>query len=94
MTANTLNRVVESAVEHNTPVLLVSTKSHVEIVSQILGIGTDLKLMELSQRVSKVEKAPIYLACGITSIEDMCEYIHSMTEKFHIREVYIDEMVL
>lgn len=95
MDTEKLMNIADKAIENKTHILIVSAKSDVKIVSQIIGYDQNTKInKELTQRVSKLEKAPIYIVSGVTSEEDMRERIHAMIEKYPIHTVYIDDMVL
>lgn len=95
MDTEKLMNIADNAIENKTHILIVSAKSDVKIVSQMIGYDQNTKVnKEFTQRVSKLEKAPIYIVSGVTSEEDMRERIHAMIEKYPIHTVYIDEMLL
>lgn len=95
MDTEKLMNIADKAIENKTHILIVSAKSDVKIVSQIIGYDQNTKInKELTQRISKLEKAPIYIVSGITSEEEMHEGIRKMIKKYPIHTVYIDDMVL
>lgn len=95
MDTEKLMNIADKAIENKTHILIVSAKSDVKIVSQIIGYDQNTKInKELTQRISKLEKAPIYIISGVTSEEEMHEGIRKMIEKYPIQKVYVDEMVL
>ena len=93
-----LKSIADHVIEHNTPTLIVTSKTSFKVTNQLLGIdGNTRPDAQLAQRMSALQKAPIFITDEFDSHEEMCAHINSRIQSIfeeynvYIKDVWVDD---
>lgn len=87
-----LKSIADHVIEHNTPTLIVTSKTSFKVTNQLLGIdGNTRPDAQFAQRMSALQKAPIFITDEFDSHEEMEARINSLIADLNEKQnVFID----